>query len=67
MKAASALRWPESKEKELNIEDLRNSIDYINDGATRGASACAARATSKNIQLSIFNIKFSAAGGSGLG
>ena len=31
---------------------------HKNDGATRGASACAARATSLNIQYSIFNSQF---------
>jgi len=43
------------------IEYLRNVIilksKYEIDGATRGASACAARATSTNIQFSIFNIQ----------
>jgi len=30
-----------------------NSFDFKKDGATRGASACAARATSTNIQFAI--------------
>ena len=51
----------------LNIEYLRNSsrreplgrtIHFKKDGATRGASACAARATSTNIQFAIFNLQF---------
>jgi hypothetical protein len=49
------------------IEYLRNSFNFKkiyqkNDEATRGASACAARATSTNIQFSIVN-----SGLSGLG
>jgi len=42
----------------LKIEYLRYSFDFKKDGATRGASACAARATSSNIQFAIFNLQF---------
>jgi hypothetical protein len=41
-------------DRRLQIADLRNfSIFIQNSGATRGASACAARATSINLKSSI--------------